>query len=551
MKKIKRIFLIFISFCIFGITIYSDYQTVKAVDIPTAFWGTLEAARAFWTALNAGGGVRGGGVSMATFEHSSREDMHELQTQVMIAYTAFCIWKEKAQLKIDHPDWSEDEINQQAEVNGRLASDRFQNSAINVTDTTKNLTIKDYGYWKEFCSSFNSIAKNGLGGSLDSNTTVRGKVSDLGNKYNFENLENIGSNTFEYNGYNYIFSGQYRQYQNSNWIIKEYVASEVATDRVRIPFIYISRYSSNIVDYYKEFIDVNRLTGQIITSSAFDVLHGLTIRTNEFDDIQNSLVSQTSFPVIINLNKENFDLTNFDYEKYLCVSEGKNNEVYEQDIENALDSTEAGKAIKEGAKDGQEEIIKSGSIPVKRSSVRTGEETATGVVGWDVPDARTLEGAIAVPDNQDDVVEGMGIISVPEDIVTPKDEDTVAEWAKDEPISIPDTRDEPISKPIDDVISDQYGDYYPTQISLADFFPFCIPFDIYYCVQKFNVGQGDAPIIHIPIVYPKVLQGALGESYDVIIDFNNYIALRNIIRVFILIFFLVGLMQITRNLIRG
>ena len=449
MKKIKRIFLIFISFCIFGITIYSDYQTVKAVDIPTAFWGTLEAARAFWTALNAGGGVRGGGVSMATFEHSSREDMHELQTQVMIAYTAFCIWKEKAQLKIDHPDWSEDEINQQAEVNGRLASDRFQNSAINVTDTTKNLTIKDYGYWKEFCSSFNSIAKNGLGGSLDSNTTVRGKVSDLGNKYNFENLENIGSNTFEYNGYNYIFSGQYRQYQNSNWIIKEYVASEVATDRVRIPFIYISRYSSNIVDYYKEFIDVNRLTGQIITSSAFDVLHGLTIRTNEFDDIQNSLVSQTSFPVIINLNKENFDLTNFDYEKYLCVSEGKNNEVYEQDIENALDSTEAGKAIKEGAKDGQEEIIKSGSIPVKRSSVRTGEETATGVVGWDVPDARTLEGAIAVPDNQDDVVEGMGIISVPEDIVTPKDEDTVAEWAKDEPISIPDTRDEPISKPID------------------------------------------------------------------------------------------------------
>lgn len=551
MKKIKRIFLIFISVYIFGITIYSDYQEVKAVDIPTAFWGTLEASRAFWTALQAGGGVRGGGVSFASFEHSSREDMHDLQIQVMIAYTAFCIWKEKAQLKIDHPDWSEDEVNQQAEINGRLASDRFQNSAVNVNDTTKNLTIKDFGYWKEFCDSFYNISKNpqGIGGSgsIDANTVVNPYFVNISNNAISANTKsNIGGNTFVYNGKNYIFKGVHPT--NKNKLVElEYGGYIYANDRIRIPFIAIFL-QGGVVYAYVQFVDVNILSQAIITIGSYQ---GPAFYGN-LQDMINS-INNTTFPTICgnNLNEINNYVNTNGYEILSVSAGGDELNEYEELLQNALDSTEAGKAIKDGVENGQEEIIKSGEIPVKRSSVRTGEETATGEVGWDVPVARTLEGAIAMPDTQDDVVEGMGIISVPEDVVTPKDDDTVAEWAKDEPISIPDTRDEPISKPIDDVISEQGGEYYPTQISLADFFPFCIPFDIYYCVQKFNVGQGEAPIIHIPIVYPRALQGALGESYDVIIDFNNYIALRNIIRVFILIFFLIGLMQVTRNLIRG
>lgn len=551
MKKIKRVFLIFISVCIFGITIYSDYQSVKAFDIPTAFWGTLEASRAFWTALQAGGGVRGGGVSMAAFEHSSREDMHDLQVQVMLAYTAFCIWKEKTVLKIAHPDWSDDEINQQAEVNGRLASDRFQNSAINVTDTTKNLTIKDFGYWKEFCDSFYSISKNPQGsggsGSIGENTVVNPYFVNISNNaVNANTKSNIGGNTFVYNGKNYIFKGYYPTDLNQITEI-EYGGYNVSNDRVRIPYVAIYL-QGGVVYVYFSFVDVNILTQAIITQGNYQA----PAYYGKLQDMINS-INNTTFPTICgnNLNQIKDYVNTNGYEILSVSSGGEDLKEYEELLNNALDNTEAGKAIKEGVDNGQDEIIKEGYVPVKRSTVRTGEETATGAVGWDVPDTRTLEGAIAVPDTQDDVVEGMGIISVPEDVVTPKDDDTVAEWAKDEPISIPDTKDEPISKPIDDVISDQYGDYYPTQISLADFFPFCIPFDIYYCVQKFNVSQGQAPIIHIPIVYPKKLQGALGESYDVIIDFNNYIALRNIIRAFILIFFLVGLMQLTRNLIRG
>lgn len=551
MKKIKRVFLIFISVCIFGITIYSDYQTVKAVDIPTAFWGTLEASRAFWTALNAGGGVRGGGVSTAAFEHSSREDMHNLQVQIMLAYTAFCIWKEKTALKLDHPDWSEEEINQRAEVNGRLASDRFQNSAINVNDSTKNLTIKDYGYWREFCKSMNNIVRNGLGDvTMGENTVVNVPfVND--SAYNTSSPKtNVGANTFDWNGLFFVDSGQYKNV-GSNKII-QYSVENVPTDRIRVPYFGVIWDNGggqiSIVGY---LVDFNRLTGEYLAIS--DLPNGSLWWVSFTLDKLNDFISNTDFPIYISNEPQSLNaIQNWgkDYNN-LSVSAGGSSLPYEQDIENALNNTEAGKAIKEGAENGQEEIIKEGYVPVKRSTVKTGEETATGEVGWDVPDARTLEGAIAVPDTQDDVVEGMGVISVPEDVVRPKDDDTVAEWAKDEPISIPDTKDEPISKPIDDVISDQYGDYYPTQISLADFFPFCIPFDIYYCVQKFNVGQGEAPIIHIPIVYPRALQGALGESYDVIIDFNNYIALRNIIRAFILIFFLIGLMQVTRNLIRG
>lgn len=545
------------SVCIIGFTVITDYQEVKAVDIPTAFWGTLEASRAFWTALNAGGGVRGGGVSMSAFEHSSREDLHELQVQVMLAYTAFCIWKEKGKLELDHPDWSEEEVSQQAEVNGRLASDRFQNSAINVTDTTKNLTIKDFGYWKEFCNTFNSIAKNGLG--IGSSGIVKGKVISNSGNIILNNNETTGENTFLYNDKYYVQKSNYRWWNGSSWEIKEYQPLNIPTDRVRIPYIAFKLYNNNTVDYLKLFIDVNRLTGEIITRGSFDTLQGVSgVSSIGLEQVIINMVSRSGsvFPIIIDdtisSDGDYIESIANNYSENLSVENSNSNvQEYEQDIKNALDFTEAGKAIREGAKDGQEEIIKSGAIPVKRSSVRTGEETATGEVGWDVPNTRTLEGAIAVPGTQDDVVEGMGIITVPEDVVTPKDDDTVAEWAKDEPISIPDTKDEPISKPIDDVISDQYGDYYPTQISLGDFFPFCIPFDIYYCVQKFNVGQGEAPIIHIPIVYPRALQGALGESYDVIIDFNNYIALRNIIRAFILIFFLIGLMQVTRNLIRG
>lgn len=550
MKKMKRIFLIFMSVCIFGITIYTDYQTVKAVDIPTAFWGTLEAARAFWTALNAGGGVRGGGVSLGYFERSSREDMHNLQTQVMIAYTAFCIWKEKQNLSNLHPDWSEEEINQQSELEGRLASDRFQNSVINVNDTTNNLTIKDFGYWKEFCDSFNNIARNGLGDvSIGENTVINVPFYNGTSINTSFPMTNIGANTFDWNGYFFVDSGQYFDTENKQII--EYSVGNVPTDRIRVPYFGITWTRDdgqfNIIGILADF---NRLTGEFITSSSIpDTGHWVVYTLQKL----NEFIENCNFPIYISSQKMSFvNIQDWgkDYNN-LSVAVGGSTQAYEQDIENALNNTEAGKAIKEGAKNGQEEIIKEGYIPVKRSSVRTGEETATGAVGWDVPDTRTLEGAIAVPDTQDDVVEGMGIINVPKDRVTPNTDDTVAEWAKDEPISIPDTKDEPISKPIDDVISEQYGDYYPTQISLGDFFPFCIPFDIYYCVQKFNVSQGEAPIIHIPIVYPRALQSVLGESYDVVIDFNNYIVLRNIIRGFILIFFIVGLMQITRNLIRG
>lgn len=551
MKCIKRILLIFISVCIIGVTVITDYQEVKAVDIPTAFWGTLEASRAFWTALQAGGGVRGGGVSMAAFEHSNREDMHNLQVQVMLAYTAFCIWKEKTALKTDHPDWTEEQINQQAEVDGRLASDRFQNSAINVSDTTQNLTLKDYGYWKEFCRSMYDISVNGLNQvEINPNTVIKPHFVNNSSITNVSLMDNRGSNIIDYDGLLFLAKGQTIDYVSGN--VFEIEPTNIPNDRFRVP--YIGYFSTGdyiyILGYY---VDFNRLSGQYIAMNRFLFKNYLWV--NYGIEYLNRFLSNTNIVVYASNADTSViqDIESFGQNKdNLAISLGSQNvEPYQQELQNALDNTEAGKAIKEGAKNGQEEIVKDGSIPIKRTSVKTGEETATGAVGWDVPDARTLEGAIAVPDTQDDVVEGMGIITVPEDVVTPKSDDTVAEWAKDEPVSIPDTRDEPISKPIDDVISEQGGEYYPGQISLDEFFPFCIPFDIIYLFNKFRAPER-APVITIPIMYGSGLASALGtDRYNVVIDFNDFVILRDIIRVFALIGFLIGLMQITRNLIRG
>lgn len=548
----KKFFSFLIALMIFSLSIVLPYKEVKAFDIPTALWGTMETARAWVTATQIGGGINQNGFSLSQFERSSRDDINRLQVAVMHGYFLFCIYKEKAQLLLNNPSWTDSQINEEAERLGRIDADRFNSNVINVNNTTGTVTMKDFGYWKEFCSVFRSVAKNGINSSsIGDNTEIQGKITVLSGNYVFNNLDNVGANTIEYNGNYYIDSGQYRQWNGSQWVVKNYTADNVPTDRVRIPFIYIDKYTSNIADIYKSFIDVNRLTGNIIANSRFDTTHGLTIRNGEQADIQNNIIAYTNLPVIVNLNNDTFDLNNFDYEDYLSVSSGGSATDFEIAINDALNSTEAGASIKTGAQTETNPYIASNTIPIKRSSVRVGEQEATGVIGWDVPDARTIEGAIAVPQEEENVIQGQGVIAVPESIVTGGIGEGTIAFPKDIPISIPDVADPTIVAPIDDVISEQAGEFYPTQMDLTTFFPFCIPFDIAYCINKFHTPVGSAPVIHIPIVIPSRLQGSLGQSYDVTIDFNDYIVLRNVIRYFILLFFIMGLMKVTRDLIRG
>lgn len=82
-------------------------------------------------------------------------------------------------------------------------------------------------------------------------------------------------------------------------------------------------------------------------------------------------------------------------------------------------------------------------------------------------------------------------------------------------------------------------------IELYNKFPFCIPWDLYNCFKDFNV----APIV--PKFEIDFSGTFLSPADPIVVDFNDYEELVQIVRYFSFAFFVVGLILITRNLIRG
>lgn len=81
-------------------------------------------------------------------------------------------------------------------------------------------------------------------------------------------------------------------------------------------------------------------------------------------------------------------------------------------------------------------------------------------------------------------------------------------------------------------------------IGLQNVFPFCIPFDLIELINVMNV-DAQAPYFE----YPIYIQGVCDEK--IIIDFSDYDDLAEIIRTFETLFFILGLILLTRNIIRG
>ena len=549
-RKIKYLI---IALFVFISSVLTPYTEVMAFDIPTAFWGVLESGRAMFTAMTAGGAYKNG-IDISSFERSSRQDFHDFQTQILIGYQAFCIYKEKIKLALENPNMSQEDINTQATSSGTSIKESFENNAINVNNTTNSITRTEFSYWKEYCDNVSYIARNGLGSGGSGSIGYPVILNNI--NYSLQGNTNVNSDyLFEYNGNTYSYGLYYRTPNEPN-TQKTWYTGSVPTDRVRIPYVWL-QFQNNKWYFRIKGIDVRRLDGSVIAVSDYVSNDNLTI-TGDTESVLQTCINNTDFPVCITglsypSSNTFYNEINSNYATYLpLVNESSNQEeAYKTLIGGALDNTEFGKALKNGT-GSRAEVVGENAIPVKRSSVIVGEETATGVIGWDIPDTTTLEGSIAVPQDEDEVIKGMGIITVPaEETITDGVLDDVVVWPKDVPITIPEEEEETDSVPITDVISVQGGEYYPTQVDITEFFPFCIPFDIAYCIGKFQVGTGEAPILHIPIVYPTILQSSLGESYDVIIDFNDYISLRNIIRYFILLLFLAGLMKLTRDIIRG
>ena len=548
----KNFFCVILAFSVFLSSLLLSYENVNAFDLPTAFWGTLEYSRAFWTAMNTGGAFKNG-ISLHSFELASRDDMQDFQTKVLLSYKAFCVWKELNKIKTENPSISEEEANSQAMTQGEQDYNSFVNNAINVNGTTKNITLKDYGYWREFCKSFTSIAKNGLGsGDISPNSRITVPL------YIYQGItgvtatpqNNIGANTFVYDDKYYITSGHYTYYDKYNGTYESVSVDvgDVPTDRIRVPVVYTYDFGSG-TSCQLVYLDFNRLSGSYIGANA-QASENLG-ESNNFISNVNRFISTTDIPMCIYKDRNDFNTYRTNLENFVIQDISTPALDWQYDIDHAL-QTQVGVSVKEGGQE-KADVVPDGYIPVKRSGLKVGEETATGVIGWDIPDTATLEGAIANPNEKEREERiATGIISVPaEDVVGADEDDTAITFPRDAAIDVPEDEDPAKEETVDDVIADQGGEFYPTQMDITEFFPFCIPFDIAYCVNKFHVSVGSAPVIHIPIVYPRALQGILGESYDVVIDFNEYVALRNVIRYFILLLFIIGLMQVTRNLIRG
>ena len=267
MRKLKKFVCLLLSVFLLTSSISFSYaSSVRAFDIPTAFWGVLEGGRAMWTALNTGGALNNG-VSVSAFKRSGREDIQKFQTNVIIAYKAFCIYKEKIQLALDHSDWTEEQLNQEATIKGQADVENFKQNAINVNNTTGRISIKDWGYWQEFCKEFSSVAKNGLGGNLGSGQYVA-HITNGVNDIDFQLKPNSGENTFNYNGMYFFDKGTYCQYINYRPASVDYEVGDVPTDRIRIPYVYINLhdwYGSLYATYTFYTADFLRLTGEYIT----------------------------------------------------------------------------------------------------------------------------------------------------------------------------------------------------------------------------------------------------------------------------------------------
>ena len=559
----KRITSIILSIMIvFGVVV-SDYQTVMAIDIPTAFWGTLEASRAFFTALYAGGALDHG-ISLSDFTASNQREWLELAPRVMEAYQAFCFYKEKIIVSAENPSWSTEQINSESMSRALVLKNRFNENAITVSgNTTGQITAKDWGYWREFCKEFSAIALNGIGSSdISSNTPVSVTIRNNGSGLTTPKVDitNIYGNTLSFQNNNYIYKGKYNSASINNSEIKNNIneIEVISTDssRVIIPFIIIQNdlYNNRLV-YKLVKSHYKILTGEFMGSN--DDIWNIVYYSSELrQGVVNEIINNSEFPIVLCTNSNYSETYNGVNENILSIKTNINSSPaldWQYGIQNAVDSNKAGESIKNGTKENSVPLVRDNSIPIKRSSLKEeekdGQKVVSGVIGWDIPETKVIEGTIADPRTEDDYKRATGVIDVPIDDVIDYPDDVEVVIPDDAEIVRPDNPDLPI--PITKLLQIQYGPFYPVAMDITEFFPFCIPFDIAYCINKFNVGEGTAPVLHIPIKYPNKLKATLGDSYDVVIDFNDYIALRNIIRYFILLLFIVGLMTITRNLIRG
>lgn len=561
------------------VSVFHAYETTTEC----AEWiaGTIATIGAgpMLTALVVGGVVVAGGVAVYKIATTDADDYRSFASGIKQGFQEFVAEQEKQIALEQDSSLTDQEAADIGVANARETVNNFFDNAITTTkNTAKNITFNAQKYWNLYSRIIGDVADNGIDentGVILPNTVINIDVWNFTDKTGIVGnaSSNIGSNTFEYNGKYYLKYGTYAddkdlaldiesRYPNSFGILEE---------RVRIPFCEVWN-QGNIIYNALRFVDVGILSQEIITFG------GVTTpawygTNNDINDI-NKAISLNNIPTFVVNGRGGAEsyIREHGY-SILSVSGGSETVVpsWKRTINNTLNSTKFGDAIQTGRRQLVNEgdhiisVFKEDSVPVNKVGLRENEGIMTGDIGWQIPQTWDDYFGGGIPFR--DVVGGTGTIAVPGIEVIPGvlPKDVVIDFPAD--ADVQDSADYPDNpadegegekpqetpeKPAQDVFESQGGNFYPAAMDLTNIFPFCIPFDLIYLVEKFDIHGENAPVITIPIMYPQIMANVIGtDRYEVVIDFSDFLVLRNIVRIFLLLGFIIGLLKMTRELIRG
>lgn len=511
------------------------------------------------------GVVVAGGVAVYKIATTDADDYRSFASGIKQGFQEFVADQEKQIALEQNSSLTDQEAADIGVANARETVNGFFDNAINTTKSTaNNIAFNAQKYWQLYSKIIANVADNGIteesGGIIGPNEKFHARVLDYNSGINisgYKTLENIGTSTEVMNGRSYVVKGKVTatnvQGAQFNYLNSTYLTT---------PILFLMPYVDGTTTYLWSvtmalFFDRN--TGNYI---GYDKIYTDSL-TGSFDEMLEKYITNTSCPVVVTRTNEGQIPINRARElcaviganpSVISVGEGSVVPTWQRTIHNTLNSTKFGDAIQTGRRQLVNEgdhiisVFKEDSVPVNKVGLRENEGVMTGDIGWQIPQTWDDYFGGSIPFR--DVVGGTGSIAVPyPDVIPgtlpdrkvvdfpadadvqdsadyPKNPADEGEGEGEKPQEIPD-------KPAQDVFETQGGNYYPTAMDLTNIFPFCIPFDLIYLVEKFDIHGANAPVITIPIVYPQVMANATGsDRYDVVIDFADFLVLRNIVRIF-------------------
>ena len=549
-------------------SVFNAYQqTTQAAE-----WvaGTIAAigGAPIMTALMVGGVVIAGGVALYELSQTTPEDHREFVSGIKQGFNSFVAEQEKQIILENNQHITENEAADQGVAIAREKVNNFFSNAIETTkNAVSNIALDVQKYWKQYCSSINEVCNydENYGEVPEPSQNVPIPSYNANEKPDVNtNKTTSGSEIFEiFDGNAYITKApiwgnqtlEFGYSQDRNYFFIPFAVLQSNN--------YLGIYVCQVNTHTKEAMSINTTNYYTTWGNASSLnncfIPTFSINTDNINDLMEDIKAHYAFLLSV-------------WGEIIGSSVYK---TWEREIKNTLENTHIGKAIQTGRKQLVNEgdyvgaIFKNDSVPVQKSGVTVNDGVVTAPLGWSIPSAQTWDDVFSGGKPYADVVGKTGAIAVPDDVIIgTKDQDRVIEYPDTADVQDSadypqeqDTPDNPTvtekpqeipEKPQKEIIDEQGGTFYPSEFDLTQLFPFCIPFDIIYLVDKFDVSGEQAPVITIPILYPTAIQNALGSSsYEVTINFEDFIVVRNIMRAFLLILFIVGLLKITRDLIRG